>query len=69
MLVLTRSAKRDDNMIQIGPDIFVQVLEVRGGKVRLGITAPREVQVFRQEVLKYVKPETQDKESGDAPAA
>ena len=48
MLVLTR---RKNQSIVIGDDIVVTVLEVKGDQIRLGITAPREVQVFREELL------------------
>ena len=48
MLVLTRHANQS---IVIGHDIVVTVLEVRGDQVRLGIDAPRDVQVHRQEVF------------------
>ena len=48
MLVLTR---RVNEKILIGDDIVLTVLEVRGDQVRLGIDAPREVKVFREEVL------------------
>ncbi len=48
MLVLTR---RVGERIVIGDDVTVTVLEVRGDQVRLGVDAPREVQVFREEVL------------------
>jgi carbon storage regulator len=47
MLVLSR--KRGE-LIQIGDNVFVEVVEVRGDKVRLGITAPPEVRVDRREV-------------------
>jgi len=47
MLVLSR--KLGEN-IRVGDDIKVTVLEVRGGQVKLGIDAPTEVQVHRQEV-------------------
>jgi len=47
MLVLTRHT---DQSIVIGHDIVVTVLEVRGDQVRLGIRAPRNVQVHREEV-------------------
>ena len=47
MLVLTRSI---DESIVINGDIIVTVVEVRGDKVRLGITAPREIPVHRSEV-------------------
>ena len=48
MLVLTR---RKNQSIVIGEDIVVTVLEVKGDQIRLGITAPREVQVYREELL------------------
>lgn len=48
MLVLTR--KKEQSII-IGDNVEVMVLGVSGDKVRLGITAPREVEVFRKEVI------------------
>jgi len=48
MLVLSR--KHDEGIV-IGEDIVITVVEVRGDKVRLGIEAPSEVPVHRQEVL------------------
>lgn len=47
MLVLSR--KKDEKII-IGDNITVMVIEIRGDKVRLGIDAPRDVSVHRQEV-------------------
>lgn len=47
MLVLTR---RPGESIMIGDDIVVTVLDVRGEVVRVGIKAPRTVQVHREEV-------------------
>ena len=48
MLVLTRKL---GEAIQIGDDVSVEVLEVRGNRVRLGITAPNQVSVNRSELL------------------
>ncbi|MCB0829030.1 MAG: carbon storage regulator CsrA [Solirubrobacterales bacterium] len=48
MLVLTR--KKEQSII-IGEDVEIMVLGVSGDKVRLGITAPREIDVFRKEVI------------------
>ncbi len=48
MLVLTR---RSNQSIMIGKDIVVTVLEVRGEQVRIGIQAPRDVEVHREEVF------------------
>jgi carbon storage regulator len=53
MLVLTR---RKNQSIRIGDDITITVLEVKGDQIRLGITAPRDVQVFREELLGDPKP-------------
>ena len=47
MLVLTRKSNQS---VVIGGDIIVTVLEVRGDQIRLGITAPRDVEVHREEV-------------------
>ena len=48
MLVLSR---KKDQRIQVGDNIFVTVVEIRGDKVRIGIDAPREVQVMREELV------------------
>jgi len=48
MLILTR---KKGEAIAIGDDIQIQVLNVKGGQVRIGIEAPREVQVNREERL------------------
>ena len=48
MLVLSRKLNEE---IVIGGEIRVRVLELRGGRVRLGISAPPEVSVDRAEVL------------------
>jgi len=48
MLVLTRKI---GEAIQIGDGVTVEVLEMRGGRIRLGITAPGDVRVHRSELL------------------
>lgn len=48
MLVLTRKTEQS---IIIGDNVEIMVLGVSGDKVRLGITAPRDVEVFRKEVI------------------
>ncbi len=48
MLVLTRRANQS---IMIGHDVVITVLEIRGDQVRLGIRAPRSVEVHREEVF------------------
>ncbi|PPK94535.1 carbon storage regulator [Kineococcus xinjiangensis] len=52
MLVLTRRAGES---LVIGDAVVVRVLEVRGDVVRVGIEAPRDVQVHRQEVYDAVR--------------
>ena len=51
MLVLSR--KRNESVI-INDNIVVTVIDVRGDKVRIGIEAPRDVSVHRQEVLEAI---------------
>jgi carbon storage regulator len=54
VLVLTR---KSDQSIMIGDDIEVSVLSIMGEKVRIGISAPRDVPVFRTEVYLEIKRE------------
>ncbi len=58
MLVLSR--KRGESIV-IGGSITVTVVEFRGDKVRLGISAPEEVPVHRQEVYEAIKRQEQSK--------
>lgn len=57
MLVLSR--KRGEQVV-IGGDINVVVVEIRGDKVRLGIEAPKETPVHRQEVWAAINRSQQD---------
>ena len=50
MLVLSR---RMDESLFIGEDIKITILDIRGGQVRIGITAPEFIKVYREEV--YVR--------------
>lgn len=54
MLVLSR--KKGESIV-INNDVIITVVEVRGDKVRLGIQAPRDVPVHRQEVWVAINPE------------
>ncbi|MEX0620344.1 MAG: carbon storage regulator CsrA [Solirubrobacterales bacterium] len=60
MLVLTR---KKEQSIVIGGNIEVMVLGVSGDKVRLGITAPRDIEVFRKEVINERDPAAVDSET------
>ena len=51
MLVLTRKTKQQ---IQIGPNITITILQVKGQAVRVGIEAPREMNVLRTELARKV---------------
>lgn len=53
MLVLTR---KEGDCIKIGKDIWITIVEVERGKVRVGIEAPREIPVFRTELIGEVSP-------------
>jgi len=56
MLVLSRQR---DETIMIGDEVEITVVDIRGDKVRLGITAPRHIQVHRKEVYEAIKRENQ----------
>lgn len=57
MLVLSRQR---DETIMIGDEVEITVVDIRGDKVRLGINAPRQVQVHRKEVYSAIKQENTD---------
>ena len=54
MLVLSR---QKDESIVIGDDIEITIVDVRGDKVRLGITAPKSISVHRREVYDAIQKE------------
>jgi len=54
MLVLTR---RPGESIVVGQNIIITVIEIKGGQVRIGIDAPRDVQVHREEIYEQVRQE------------
>lgn len=66
MLVLTR--KKNESIV-INDVIKVTVVEIRGDKVRLGIEAPREIDVHRQEVYDQIHGKHQDEPHHEAAAA
>ena len=56
MLILTRKVGES---VLIGDDISITVLSVRGNQVKLGVQAPKEVSVHREEIYQRIK-QTQD---------
>jgi carbon storage regulator len=65
MLILSRKSGQS---IMIGEKIKVTVLDVRGDQVRLGIEAPRELPVHRQEIYELIRAENIDAAGSDARA-
>ena len=63
MLVLTR---KPGEAIVIGDDVEIEIVSIGGGKVRVGITAPKTTSVHRKEV--YVELQAGDAAAADAPA-
>ena len=55
-MVLSRQV---EETIMIGDEIEIKVVSIRGGKVRLGIAAPKDVPVHRREVYERIEEETQ----------
>jgi len=60
MLVLSR---QKDESIMIGDDVEITIVDVRGDKVRLGITAPKSIPVHRREIYDAIQREKAQKES------
>lgn len=56
MLILSR---KKGQQIRIGEDITVVVTEIRGDKVRLGVLAPKDMPVHREEVWKAIRDEAE----------
>jgi carbon storage regulator len=63
MLIITR---RPGERIMLGDDISVQVMEIVGNQVRIGIQAPKSVPVYREEIWEAVRAENQGA-AADAP--
>ncbi|MBR9800285.1 carbon storage regulator [bacterium] len=63
MLVLSRGV---DERIQLGDDIELVVIAIRGSKVKLGIKAPDSMRVLRSELIGVVDAETKETTGGEA---
>jgi len=60
MLILTR---RVGETLMVGDEVTVTVLGVKGNQVRLGVNAPRDVAVHREEIYERIKKEQDDSPS------
>ncbi len=63
MLIITR---RNGEKIALGDDITIQVLDIAGNTVRIGIDAPRSLPVYREEIWAAVKQENEAAANADA---
>ncbi len=63
MLTITR---RPGEKIMIGDDVVIEIVEVTGTTVRVGITAPRSRQIYREELWERVKQENEEAAQADA---
>lgn len=62
MLVLSR---KENESIMIDDDVEIVIVDIKGGKVRLGITAPKSVSVHRREVYDAIQREKAEKEKAE----
>ena len=56
---MLRITRRAGERIVLGDDVIVEVIEVKGGTVRIGIDAPRSLPVYREEIWAEVKRENE----------
>jgi len=54
MLILSRKVNES---LMIGDDVSVTVLSIKGGQIRIGISAPRDIAVHRQEIYERIRQE------------
>lgn len=63
MLIITRRAGQ---RVMLGDDIAIHVMEIAGSNVRLGIAAPKELPVYREEIWRAVKQENEEAACADS---
>ena len=63
MLALTR--KKGESLV-INNNIEITVLEIRGDQIKIGISAPKEVPIYRKEVYLQIQKENQEASSADS---
>jgi carbon storage regulator len=66
MLILTR---RVGEAVMIGDEITITVLGVKGNQVRIGVHAPKDVAVHREEIYERIRAEGEEPAEGETPAA
>lgn len=65
MLILTRKAGES---LYIGDDIKITVVEVKGPQIRVGVAAPREFRIFREEIFIQIQEENKEAAMSDEKA-
>lgn len=67
MLILTR---KEGESLRLGDDITITVVSVKGGHVRIGVTAPRELAVHREEIYQKISDASHSSDTvGEEPEA
>lgn len=66
MLALSR---KENESIMIGNEIEVTVLEIKGDQVKIGIKAPKNVSIYREEIYQQIQQANREAAKGTAPQA